>query len=102
MITFPVSFKELDYNSFTTAFKENNMGFTVEIREFSPYAEMELPIATKERLGAVRVGNNLLINEEGVLRVDTADSAEGDNTRPITSAAVFAEVGNINALLETI
>ena len=37
-----------------------------------------------------------------VLSVDTATIVEQDNTRPVTSAAVFNEIGNINALLETI
>ena len=37
-----------------------------------------------------------------VLSVDTATNVEQDNTRPVTSAAVFNEIGNINALLETI
>ena len=36
------------------------------------------------------------------LMVDTADAVEQDNTKPVTSAAVFVEVGNINALLATI
>lgn len=31
-----------------------------------------------------------------------ANSAEQDNTRPITAAAVYTEIGNINALLATI
>ena len=34
--------------------------------------------------------------------VTPASSAEQDNTRPITSAAVYTEIGNINALLTTI
>ena len=34
--------------------------------------------------------------------VTPASSAEQDNTRPITSAAVYTEIGNINALLATI
>ncbi len=34
--------------------------------------------------------------------VTPADSAEEDNTRPITAAAVYLEIGNINALLRTI
>lgn len=34
--------------------------------------------------------------------VAPANSAEQDNTRPITSAAVYTEIGNINALLATI
>ena len=32
----------------------------------------------------------------------TGDEAEKDNTRPITSAGVYLQIGNINALLETI
>ena len=40
--------------------------------------------------------------ENGVLSVNTADEVEKDNTLPVTSAAVYVEVGNINALLETI
>ena len=34
--------------------------------------------------------------------VAPADHAEEDNTRPITAAAVYTEIGNINALLATI
>nr|DAU55071.1 MAG TPA: hypothetical protein [Caudoviricetes sp.] len=40
--------------------------------------------------------------EDGALMVDTADEVEQDNTKPITAAAVYMEVGNINALLATI
>lgn len=40
--------------------------------------------------------------ENGILKVNTADEVEKDNTLPVTSAAVYTEVGNINALLETI
>lgn len=34
--------------------------------------------------------------------ITPASSAEKDNTRPITAAAVYTEIGNINALLATI
>ena len=34
--------------------------------------------------------------------ITPADHSEQDNTRPITAAAVYMEIGNINALLETI
>lgn len=34
--------------------------------------------------------------------VAPAQRAEADNTRPITAAAVYTEIGNINALLATI
>lgn len=43
-----------------------------------------------------------LILEDGVLKVNTTDVVEEDNTQPITSAAVHATVGNISALLDTI
>lgn len=43
-----------------------------------------------------------LILKDGILSVNTADAVEKDNTLPVTSGAVYAEVGNINALLETI
>lgn len=48
------------------------------------------------------IGNGLKWDEGNVLAVDTADAAEQDNTLPITSAAVYTEVGNIGALLATI
>lgn len=40
--------------------------------------------------------------KNGVLSVNRATDVEQDNTLPITSAAVYETVGNINALLESI
>ena len=40
--------------------------------------------------------------KDGILSVNTTDQMEQDNTLPITSAGVFATVGNIEALLKTI
>lgn len=48
------------------------------------------------------LGNGLLWDDVGRLAVDVATDAEADNTRPISAAAVFAEVGNIDILLKTI
>lgn len=49
------------------------------------------------------IGNGLKVDEEtNTLFVDTASVVEKDNTKPVTSAAVYTEIGNINALLETI
>lgn len=59
-------------------------------------------IATKRTLGVVMVGENLNITSEGVLSVDMADSIDKDNTRPVSAAKVYTEIGNINALLATI
>jgi hypothetical protein len=58
--------------------------------------------ATVDTLGVIKVGNNLEITKDGVLSVTTTAAAEQDNTKPITSAAVYTTIGNINALLETI
>lgn len=55
--------------------------------------------ATAETLGLIKVGENLKITEDGVLSVDTANVVEQDNTKPITSAAVHTEIGNIEVLL---
>lgn len=48
------------------------------------------------------ITDETLTLENGVLSVNRATDAEPDNTLPITSAAVYAEIGNINVLLETI
>lgn len=40
--------------------------------------------------------------ENGILRVNTTDETASDNTLPITSKGVYGQLGNINALLETI
>lgn len=40
--------------------------------------------------------------EKGRISVLTADQVEMDNTRPVTSAAVATQVGNIDLILQTI
>ena len=47
------------------------------------------------------LGDDLEITN-GVLNIIKASSAEQDNTHPITAAAVYTVIGNINAILETI
>lgn len=50
-----------------------------------------------------QIGNGLILDAKtNTLAVDTADAVERDNTKPITSTAVYAVVGNINALLATL
>ena len=41
-------------------------------------------------------------DRQGRLSVQVAEEAESDNTLPITAAAVYAELGNIEVLLGTI
>lgn len=53
--------------------------------------------------GGYQIGSGLKLDAEtNTLSVDTAEIVEKDNTKPVTSAAVYTEVGNINALLATI
>ena len=59
-----------------------------------------LPPATTSTLGGIIVGDNLQITATGILSVVTTDEVAGDNTKPITSAAVYATIGNINAELD--
>ena len=63
---------------------------------------VRVPIMSETVAGIAMVGDNLKIDAEGRLSVDTANEAEQDNTRPITSAAVHTVVGNIEVLLESI
>lgn len=58
-------------------------------------------IAEIEASGGLKVGHGLKV-VDGALTVDTAGDAEPDNTLPISSAAVYVELGNIDALLATI
>lgn len=49
------------------------------------------------------IGEGLILNKEtNTLSVDVSNKIEQDNTKPITSGAVYTEIGNINALLSTI
>lgn len=49
-----------------------------------------------------KIGAGLKITGGDTLAVDTATVVQQDNTKPVTSGAVYTEVGNINALLATI
>lgn len=71
-------------------------------------ANIKTPGVLDAELGGVKVvgggdldyviGSGLKV-EGNVLSVDTAQRVEEDNTRPVTSAAVYVEIGNIEALL---
>ena len=53
--------------------------------------------------GSYNIGHGLLLDRSSnTLSVDTVDDFEGDNTLPITAAAVQNTVGNIEILLGTI
>lgn len=60
-------------------------------------------LAKEGLLGGYKIGNGLKLDSDtNSLSVDVADIPEEDNTKPITSAAVFTTIGNIEVLLGTI
>ena len=63
---------------------------------------LQIPVASNMILGGIKVGENLKIDENGVLSVDTATDVEQDNTKPVTSAAVHVQLGNVEVLLSTL
>lgn len=71
-------------------------------------AEQYITLRAKETSSDIPSGgvnfktDETLTLKNGVLSVNTTDQMEQDNTLPITSAGVFATVGNIEALLKTI
>lgn len=64
-------------------------------------AGMLMHVDAEGNLNPLRLDAGLEIRD-GVLSVNTANEPEQDNSLPITSAGVYATVGNINALLHTI
>lgn len=55
-----------------------------------------IPLMSDDTPGTAKVGDNLKMSEDGHLSLDTADTAEADDPRPITSAAVHEIVGGID------
>ena len=91
------SVDELDTYNLPLAKLKFSGNVTAEYNPLSNDTVIEIP--NQE----VQIDNlTLKKNEAGEIFVNTADQSEQDNTLPITSAAVFAEIGNINALLQTI
>lgn len=66
-------------------------------------ADLKIQYYSGGEAPAYRIGAGLKLDpESNTLSVDMADAVEQDNTRPITSAAVYTTVGNIDALLATL
>lgn len=64
--------------------------------------ENAIYLLPEEEIDFSNIIDSTLSFSDGVLKVNTTDAAEADNTLPITSAGVYAQLGNIEALLETI
>lgn len=57
----------------------------------------------QEQKLSFKIGKGLRLDSQtNELSVDTVDFAEKDNSNPISSAAVYTEIGNINVLLSLI
>ena len=65
------------------------------------YEESDIPLPNGGGFG-YEIGHGLKVTGTNTLEVDTATDVERDNTLPITSAAVYTTVGNIEILLGTI
>lgn len=52
--------------------------------------------------GMIYQGSDSIRINGNVISVITANNVEEDNTLPVTSAAVYVEIGNIDTLLQTI
>ena len=70
--------------------------------ETGEYEESDIPIPGDGGGFPYQIGNGLKVTGGDTLEVDAANSVEQDNTLPITSAAVYTTVGNIEILLGTI
>ena len=114
-----ISAGEIIVNDYRISLTEIPGGFRMTVTRGSEVQEMDIVGEVDEALIAQMVedyltenppsggtafqpDNETLLLENGVLRVNTIDVAEEDNTRPITSAAVATQVGNIEILLKTI
>lgn len=85
--------------------KENATKAEIAAGEAKAYAEAAKASADKadQIVGGYIIGDGLRLDADThKLSVDMAFAVERDNTKPVTSAAVYTEVGNIDALLSAI
>lgn len=80
----------------------SNGYWTIWDVERNKYVESQLPLPDVGS-GGYQIGAGLKLDpESGTLSVDTVTVVEEDNTKPVTSGAVYAQLGNVEALLKTI
>lgn len=98
MFELDVAFEELNRN-LDALFESDSKTLNAEFQNYQENNVVgHIPIASETTLGGIKVGENLKITN-GVLSVDTATDVEKDNTKPVTSAAVHTQLGNIEVLL---
>ena len=87
-IIFETTFIPSD-STFNAEYSTNNGDFNTN---FGSDLGSVLRPATETRLGGIKVGENLLVTEDGTLSVNVTEDVE-DTRRPITSKAVVDYVG---------
>lgn len=101
----PSEFKEIEQNIIAinnNPPKPGSNGFWLIYNpETGEYEESDIPLPEGGDFG-YQIGHGLKVTGTNTLEVDTATDVEQDNTLPITSAAVYTTVGNIEILLGTI
>ncbi len=63
-------------------------------------APSEIPIATNETLGGIKVGNYLNITDEGVLSAVVDEELSAESKNPIAASAVYSALNNLIVLDE--
>ena len=63
-------------------------------------APSEIPIATNETLGGIKVGNYLNITDEGVLSAVVDEELSAESKNPIAASAVYNALNNLIVLDE--
>ena len=61
-----------------------------------------IPTATATKSGVIKIGSGLKIDTDGTASVDTVNTVTQSSTKPITSGAVYAAIGNVESLLAAI
>lgn len=62
----------------------------------------DLPTASALVAGVIKIGSGLKIDAGGTASVDTVSAVTQNSTKPITSGAVYAAIGNVESLLAAI
>lgn len=62
----------------------------------------EIPVASADTLGAVKVGENMTMDENGRLSADVSDRVSQGDKRPVSGGAVYELIGEIETALSVL
>lgn len=62
----------------------------------------EIPTASSEVLGGIKVGENLVIDESGTLSASAVQEVIKDDDRPVSGGAVYEIVGEVENILSDV